>query len=65
MAELPFNVKFIIPLIPFIGSLIGRAALHNHSKALKYFPLYIAVILIVAVVEKHMIMDSTFKFAYP
>ena len=65
MRDLPFTVKFTIPLILLIGSLVANLVLHFMPQSVHYFPLYMAVITTTTVVEKHMIMDSTFKFAYP
>lgn len=65
MKKFPFSVKFTIPLSLLLGSLVGKIMLHFIPGSVYYFPNYMALICSVTVIEKHMIMDETFKFAYP
>ena len=65
MKKLPFSVKFTVPFALLFGSMFGKVMLIKFPSTVVYFPFYMAVVCSTTVIEKHMIMDETFKFAYP
>jgi hypothetical protein len=65
LADIPIHAKLTIPLCLLVFSLISCFMLPKFQGYVNLFPSLMTIAATVLVVEKHVLMDKEFRFAYP